>query len=401
MSDPLRGSLAAVSEIDAVPKILEVVCRATGMGFAAVARVTEDRWIACAVRDEIDFGLKAGGELAIATTICNEIRQTRQPVIIDHVAEDPCFRDHPTPKRYGFQSYISVPIIYEDRFFGTLCAIDPKPARLRGSAIPGIFELFADLIGAHLTARERLIASQADLMSAVETSELREQFIAILGHDLRNPLAALAGGVRALERSPSPEKTKSLLAHMRQSIDRAAGLIQDVMDFAKGRLGGGIEVRLQQTPPLLQALNEVVAEFQLAEPERLIVSAFDIDEAVTCDVARVSQLLSNLIGNALVHGPADKAVVISARTRGGYFELSVANAGAAIAPETQALLFRPFYRGRTGGEGLGLGLYIASEIARAHNGELSVASDTDETRFTFTMPLAVEAVAAREAAVAL
>jgi hypothetical protein len=88
-----------------------MVCRTTGMRFAAVARVTEDRWIACSVLDEIDFGLKPGGELKVETTICNEIRQSREPVIINHVAEDEAWCAHATPALYGFQSYISVPII--------------------------------------------------------------------------------------------------------------------------------------------------------------------------------------------------------------------------------------------------------------------------------------------------
>src|SRR5258707_10173235 len=160
MANDLQGDVAAVSRIDAVPTILEVVCRTTGMGFAAVARVTEDRWIACGVRDEIAFGLRPGGELKVETTICNEIRDSRQPVVIDHVAEDPKFHGHPTPAQYGFQSYISVPILRKDgSFFGTLCAIDPRPARLNTPEVIGMFKLFADLIAFHLDARERLETS--------------------------------------------------------------------------------------------------------------------------------------------------------------------------------------------------------------------------------------------------
>ena len=138
----LQDDVALISRIDAVPTILEVVCRTTGMGFAAVARVTEDRWIACAVQDEIAFGLKPGGELKVETTICNEIRASGEPVVIDHVAEDEAFCGHPTPAMYGFQSYISMPIVRRDgAFFGTLCAIDPRPAqaqaRPRSSACSG------------------------------------------------------------------------------------------------------------------------------------------------------------------------------------------------------------------------------------------------------------------------
>jgi GAF domain-containing protein len=131
VANDFEADLAAIDRIQAMPTILEVVCRTTGMGFAAVARVTEDRWIACAVRDDIQFGLKPRGELKVETTICHEIRQAGTPVIINHVAADEHYCGHHTPVTYGFESYISVPIVLQDgTFFGTLCAIDPRPARL-------------------------------------------------------------------------------------------------------------------------------------------------------------------------------------------------------------------------------------------------------------------------------
>ena len=91
MTNSIAQDLDAISRIEAIPRILEVVCRTTGLGFAAVARVTDERWVACAVRDEIDFGLLAGGELRVATTICNEIRDNGQAVVINHAAEDEAF----------------------------------------------------------------------------------------------------------------------------------------------------------------------------------------------------------------------------------------------------------------------------------------------------------------------
>src|ERR1700754_2335571 len=131
MPSDFSADIASIQRLESVPRILEVICRTTGMGFAAVARVTEDRWICCAVRDEIAFGLVPGGELQVETTICHEIRQSGQPVIIDHVAADATYCGHHTPAQYGFQSYISMPIMLPDgSMFGTLCAIDPRPARL-------------------------------------------------------------------------------------------------------------------------------------------------------------------------------------------------------------------------------------------------------------------------------
>jgi hypothetical protein len=81
------SDISLINSIEAVPSILRVVCHATSMGLAAVARVTEERWVACSVLDQIDFGLAPGGELKVETTICHEIRQSREGVIIDNVAK--------------------------------------------------------------------------------------------------------------------------------------------------------------------------------------------------------------------------------------------------------------------------------------------------------------------------
>jgi PAS domain S-box-containing protein len=155
LDEIFQKDIDAIAQISIVPNLLDVVCQTTGMGFAAVARVTEDRWITCSARDELNFGLKPGDELQIATTICNEIRQSGNAVIIDHVSESPQFCGHHTPAMYGFQSYISVPILRRDgSFFGTLCAIDPEPRVLDTPAVTGMFNLFADLISLHLNAVE-------------------------------------------------------------------------------------------------------------------------------------------------------------------------------------------------------------------------------------------------------
>jgi signal transduction histidine kinase len=390
MVNEFAADIGAVQRIDAVPRILEIVCRSTGMGFAAVARVTEGRWICCAVRDEIAFGLQPGGELQVETTICNEIRQSREAVAIDHVAEDKVFCGHPTPARYGFQSYISVPIVLTDgKFFGTLCAIDPRPARLNNPETLGTLKLFAELIAIHLDTFERLAATEATLLSERETSELREQFIAVLGHDLRNPLAAISSGARMITKAKSVEQTLEIAGLMQRSIDRMSKLIDDVLDFARGRLGSGISLRREANEPVERILDQVTTELRSIHLDRTIKTKFEVTQAFNCDPQRIGQLFSNLLGNALTHGSPNAPVRAFAAIKDGRFELSVANAGEPIAAEAMARLFQPFYRGTAKhSQGLGLGLYIASEIARAHGGTLDVSSSDRETRFTFCMPVA-------------
>ncbi|MEO7169268.1 MAG: GAF domain-containing sensor histidine kinase [Pseudomonadota bacterium] len=382
--------IAAIRRIDAVPTILDVVCRTTGMGFAAVARVTEERWIACSVRDDIAFGLVPGGELKVETTICNEIRDSREPVIIDHVAEHPDFCNHHTPATYGFQSYISMPILLPDgRFFGTLCAIDPRPAQVDNPETIDMFRMFADMIAFHLDAQAQIDRSAATLFDERRTAELREQFIAVLGHDLRNPLASIDAGTRLLARDPAPDKAAKVLGLMQNSVARMAALIDNVLDLARGRLGGGLT--LQRAPVQLgPVLRQVIEELRASHPKQPVEAVIELDAEIDCDRGRIAQLLSNLLGNALTHGAADQPVLVHAATREGVFELSVSNAGEEIPAAAIERLFQPFARGavRPDQAGLGLGLYIASEIARAHGGSLSVASSPMQTRFTFLMPLA-------------
>lgn len=391
MVSDLQADIDFVKALDVVPTILQVVCRTTGMGFAAVARVTEGRWIACSVLDEIDFGLPSGGELKVDTTICHEIRQHQKPVVINEVAADEEWRHHPTPKMYGFQSYISVPLILSDgTFFGTLCAIDPQPRRLRNPTTIGMFKLFADLIVKNLDGRRKLFEAESALTDEREQSSLREQFMAVLGHDLRSPLRAISCYVDLLRLKPLDENSAALARSIRQSATRMSGLIDNLLDLTRGRLASGLPLARNADEPLKPVLQAVVDELKAGYPEREIQTQFLLDRPVNCDRIRIAQLLSNLLGNALAYGSPAQPVCVKASGEGEKLELSVSNEGPPIPVESQKHLFEPFYRSSESGsrEGLGLGLFISNEIAKAHGGVLTVQSDEHLTVFTFSMPAA-------------
>ena len=168
-SDLFVAEIEAVKQISSIPTMLEVICRTTGMRFAVVARVTEDRWIACSVRDGIAFGLRPGGELKIETTICNKIRASREPVIFDNIAEVENYDYRRISEMYGFQSYISFPIILKNgEFFGTLCAIDPKPAQLNNPQVIGLFRLFTELLSYQLHDVDLLDESYSALQKSAK-----------------------------------------------------------------------------------------------------------------------------------------------------------------------------------------------------------------------------------------
>jgi sigma-B regulation protein RsbU (phosphoserine phosphatase) len=237
-----------------------------------------------------------------------------------------------------------------------------------------------------LAARE---AAKNSLASERETSELREQFIAVLGHDLRNPLASISAGARILGRDAKTEKEHQVVAMLQTTVMRMAELIDNVLDFARGRLGGGITLDRNARKPLEPVLHQVIDELRLSSPGRQIEAEYAIDSPVDCDRARIGQLVSNLVGNALSHGTASQPVRVRAETEDGLFKFSVANGGEPIPQAAMARLFEPFFRGevRASRQGLGLGLHIASQIAKAHEGVVTVTSTPEETRFTFVMPL--------------
>jgi GAF domain-containing protein len=157
MLDELAAGTACDGEDDGIRRILSEVALLTGMGFVAVARVTETRWIACQVLDQIDFGMSPGDELRISTTICNDIRESGNAVVIDDVSADPRWHTHPAPSLYGFKSYVSLPIVLSDNsFYGTLCAIDPHPRKLTGPDMVPALKRFADRVAAILSERVSL-----------------------------------------------------------------------------------------------------------------------------------------------------------------------------------------------------------------------------------------------------
>jgi len=249
--------------------------------------------------------------------------------------------------------------------------------------------MFADLIGFHLSLSEKVSQTEADLGRERATGVQREQFIAVLGHDLRNPLAALGAGLSLMKRSPSEERANMIMSAMQATIDRMNAMVGNILDFARGRLVGDLPLRLEAA--LSDAIvAQIVSELAIAHPERDIELTCQNATPLLCDAQRIGQLASNLIGNALTHGASDDPVFVQSRESGEEFILSVTNSGPAIPEHVLETLFQPFEQG--GGDhqsgSLGLGLYIASTIAKAHGGRIDVQSSVGETCFTFRMPIA-------------
>ena len=167
------------------------------------------------------------------------------------------------------------------------------------------------------------------------------------------------------------------------------GLIENVLDFARGELGEGIKIVPDASQDIVPVLKQVIEEIRATVPARQFTTEIDIDQRIAVDHARIAQLLSNLVGNAVFHGDPDQPIRVQAKASNNVFEISVTNGGKPISPESIGQLFQAFYRAQKPSthKGLGLGLFIAKQIAEGHGGDISVQSDEKETKFTFAMPL--------------
>lgn len=389
-SNQAQRDVEAVACIAAVPKILEVITRTTGLRFAAVARVTDDRWTACAVRDEIAFGLQPGGELELRTTICNEIRQHRQPVVFGHASANPQFADHQTPRLYGLESYISVPIHRSSgEFFGTLCAIDPLPSRVESPETLQMMELFAELIGAQLESDERHALSQAALHTALDVAKMRERFINEVSDDLKEPIQALVMDAYLIKTTPGLDaQTRARVADMETNLWRMAALVGGIVDFAHDKLVTGAPLSRTPAATLAGELQRVLTQVVSAYPQRALATHVQIDADVDCDPARLGQLMVNLAINVLRHVASDVTVSLDASTTAGELRVAVEAPGLALPDDALDSVAGPITR-RPGmvREPRAWDFFIAGEIARAHSGGISVVPAPGGTRLSFAMPL--------------
>jgi signal transduction histidine kinase len=383
----------AIDQIGAAPILLQVLCESTGMGCALIACLVENGWMACAVEDRIQLGLRRGNRFEIETQEGGDPRAGTTPIVSSQPDGHRYLQIPGESKPTTIARYLWVPIILSDgRYFGNLCVMDPRPGGVAQSWVGPMLQRFAQIIAQELGIEQSHKREHVALLDERAAGELREQFIAILGHDLRNPLQAMAAIGELLERRLVDPALVSMATRLRTNARRMFALIDDVLDFARGRLGGGIDVQLQQSENLDSALLAVVREMQDGQPGRIINADVQVKRTMFCDVGRIQQVVSNLLGNALTHGAEHSPVRFTATADDAFLILEVWNDGEAIPAASIGKIFSPFWRHTVAKDraGLGLGLHICAQIVRAHRGQITVSSDPiSGTKFTARLPLGI------------
>jgi signal transduction histidine kinase len=228
-----------------------------------------------------------------------------------------------------------------------------------------------------------------------QAERFRELFVGMLGHDLRNPLAAITFGAKILaQRGTLGPEDARVVARIAAAGERMRRMIDQILDLTRIRLRGGIPISPRRMN-LHDLVRRIVDELEPAHPGRTLRVRLSDDPAGFWDPDRLGQVVSNLLGNALEHTARDAAVDVIVDRTGPTAHLVVHNTGAPIAADLLPVIFDPFRSSRGARSdgaprGLGLGLYIAREIVRSHGGRLDVVSTESEgTTFTVTLPAGV------------
>jgi PAS domain S-box-containing protein len=255
-------------------------------------------------------------------------------------------------------------------------SLSVAPVRDVRGAVAGCIAILADISDQKRRERE-----------TGEAARFREHLIGVVGHDLRNPLTAIITSAQLLLRfGRLNDRQSRVVNRVASSADRMARMIDDLLDFARTRLGGGFPIHPRRID-LGELTERTVEELRFAHPDRTVRITAEGDLWGNWDADRMEQVVSNLVGNALQHGPDEGEVTVTLLGEAQVVVLSTHNGGLAIPSEVLPYIFEPGRRGDVHSGGLGLGLFIVQQIVLAHGGSIEARSSPEEgTTFTAVLP---------------
>lgn len=373
---------------DAFDRITRIVAETIGVPIALVSLVDRDRqWFKS--RRGLD-AMETPREVAF----CAHAILGDDLFVVEDATKDARFCDNPLVENDpSIRFYAGAPLTSAQGFnLGTLCAIDTKPRQLTENERHLLSDL-ATLVVDELELRVALRGALQDAADAAKKETVQNEFITHITHELRTPLTSIRGSLGLLESGAlrdQPEKAEQILTIANRNTESLLTLINDLLDFQKFELGKmtfdfGVvdaDALVRDTCKLMEGTAEARDVTLVVEP--------NANKAIIGDQARLAQLLSNLISNAIKFSPKGEKVRILSALRGRFLRLSVIDAGAGIPKAFQGQIFERFAQapGPNKPKGTGLGLAICKLITEAHRGEISFESGEGcGTSFHADLPL--------------
>lgn len=330
------------------------------------------------------------GEALPEGALVEEVLRTGETVYRRDMS-DHAFPEEETLTRIGLRSRVAAPLLLGTKPIG-MVAILRKPPDAFGADEIELASLLGRLV-ASAVQNIRVYESERETVAELRRLySLRADFVSLVSHELRSPMAAVIGAARTLEtrwRELSAEQRGAFLALIGDETTRLANLVGDVLDTS--RIEAGTFTYTFSDVDVAEIVRETVAAVNVGQEEVEVVAETQPSlPRVRGDRERLRQVVVNLVDNAVKYSPTGEAVQVVARTDNGSLRVSVEDRGPGIPPEQQQLIFEKFGRTRVGGgkPGTGLGLFIARSIAEAHGGTLDVRSAPGEgSTFTLSLPL--------------
>jgi PAS domain S-box-containing protein len=347
-----------------------------------------------------DPELRAAGEELIRSGVptaapSRRVMRTGRPELLPRltpewlIAEDVDERLAAVIRKFGISSTIHVPIVWAGQPYAVIVFVTAGTRVYNQNDLAFAEELGRRASGAMRNA-QLFQTARIERTRAEQAAALREQLVAIVGHDLRNPLASISMAAQTLCQGAHESADQRLAGRIQSSARRMTRLINQILDFARIRAGMSFELQLEPAD-LRQICTAVIDELRAGRPDREITLGVEGPSDAICDPDRIAQVLSNLVGNALQHGAPGPVSVQLRDAPPDRVAIEVHNFGPPIPTPVQSQIFEAFHREATSGgrrsTSIGLGLYIARQIVQAHGGSITLRSpDRNGTTFTMLLP---------------
>jgi signal transduction histidine kinase len=388
--DRISEAALGTEDLDAfLTRLLRVVLETTESVDSVSLMLREGDWLRARASVGLEADVAEGFRVRVGEGFSGKIAAERRPMELRSAATDPLVKSENLRAR-GTQALYGVPLIAEDELIGVAVMGSRSTFEFSNEDKLLFRTMVSRATGLFVQTRLRL-GERAAREELLRTAEFRERFLGIVSHDLRNPLNAILLSANVLMCSDElPARHLKAVRRIATSAERMVRMIGELLDFTRGRLGGGIPV--SPRPMNLRHLcRHVLEELEAGHPGRELLLDAEGDLQGEWDPDRLAQVVGNLGKNALDYSPEETPVRFTLRDEGDAVLLEVNNAGSPIPSERLTAIFEPFRRGSDGtphpASGLGLGLFIVEQIVSAHGGSVSVRSNAGEgTTFSVRLP---------------